>query len=460
MRGGLLRGHAATILVAALASAFGVGLVSITEVIAIASGQLAAEFATARVVLGVVAWVFIAIAVYVAAVVTTNTVATIVAGRVRIIALSRLLGATSGQERSRLARQGLAAGLVGAAIGMLVAWGLVLGFLALGRDGGWLPERDYRFVVWTDVLPVAVVIAATWLAAWVGSRRVLGVTPIEALAAAVPAPVEALGRRTARAAVSWALVGVGAALLVLGVLAGFETPLGVLVSVLGGILSFSGVIAGAVVFVPPLLRLAGFVFGRGAAATIGARNAVRYPERSARAAIGLVIGVTLVTMFSVASATYQEAFARQFEAVDAQTVRQVLDTITAILSGLLGYSAVIAAVGLVNTLTVGVLQRTREFGLLRALGLSRGQLRASIAFEAVALALVSVVFGAVIGTAYGWAGAQAILGTLVGDWVAPVISPWLLALVGGAAVLLALVGSLVPASRAVRIAPVEAIAVE
>src|SRR3546814_12325314 len=68
-------------------------------------------------------------------------------------------------------------------------------------------------------------------------------------------------------------------------------------------------------------------------------------------------------------------------------------------------AAIIAAVGLVNSLTVGVLQRTREFGLVRALGLSRGQLRGTISVEAVQLTLVAVVLGFALGVLYGWVGA-------------------------------------------------------
>src|SRR5690606_17055985 len=122
---------------------------------------------------------------------------------------------------------------------------------------------------------------------------------------------------------------------------------------------------------------------------------------------------------------------------------------------------IIAAVGLVSTLTVGVLQRTREFGLVRALGLSRAQLRRSISVEAIQLAVTAVVLGVVLGIGYGWVGAQAVLGAQQPAGMVPPQVPWWL-LVGVVAIagLLALAGSRIPARRALRIAPVAAIAVE
>ena len=60
----------------------------------------------------------------------------------------------------------------------------------------------------------------------------------------------------------------------------------------------------------------------------------------------------------------------------------VLDSFAAIMMGLVGVSAVIAGVGLVNLLTIGVVQRRRELGLLRALGVSNGQVRRMVLFEA------------------------------------------------------------------------------
>jgi putative ABC transport system permease protein len=83
----------------------------------------------------------------------------------------------------------------------------------------------------------------------------------------------------------------------------------------------------------------------------------------------------------------------EFKAATRSQINQLLG----ILYGLLGLSVVIAALGIVNTLALSVFERTREIGLLRAVGMTRGQLRRTIANEAVLTAL----FGAVLGTALG-----------------------------------------------------------
>ena len=90
----------------------------------------------------------------------------------------------------------------------------------------------------------------------------------------------------------------------------------------------------------------------------------------------------------------------------------ILDALTAIMMGLVGVSALIAGVGLVNLLTIGVVQRRRELGLLRALGVSNGQVRAMVLFEAAHITIAAVVTGLVLGIAYGWAGAQSLLGSV------------------------------------------------
>jgi putative ABC transport system permease protein len=117
---------------------------------------------------------------------------------------------------------------------------------------------------------------------------------------------------------------------------------------------------------------------------------------------------------------------------------------------------------MVNTLSLSVMQRTRELGLLRALGFDRRQLRRMIVVESAALTLAATAMGIVLGFGYGWAGAQALLGGVQGEttFVLPGI-PW--ALFGGllvAAGVLTLVASIAPARRAMRVSPVVALAVE
>ena len=72
-----------------------------------------------------------------------------------------------------------------------------------------------------------------------------------------------------------------------------------------------------------------------------------------------------------------------------------------VIYGLLALAVVIAVIGIVNTLGLSVLERTREIGLLRAVGLSRRRLRLMITLESVAIALLGAVLGMVLGLVIG-----------------------------------------------------------
>ena len=131
-------------------------------------------------------------------------------------------------------------------------------------------------------------------------------------------------------------------------------------------------------------------------------------------------------------------------------------------SVLIGFSGLIAAVGLVNNLSLSVLQRIRELGLLRALGFSVQQLRRMILTESAQLTFTAVALGLVLGAFYGWVGAQSMLGSINGSpgIVLPAV-PWLtvgIVVVAGAA--LTAIASWAPSRRATRVSPVAALAVE
>lgn len=461
-----LREHTASILVALLSSAFGVALLQVTGVLAdtIAANPLTGPSAMVQLSLRVAAWVFIAIAIYVGSIVTANTFATIVAGRARTIALMRLIGSSASQQRRAVAREGLVVGIIGAVAGTAVGTGLALVLERTSVWAGWLPELPHD---WADVglaAPIIAVVLTTWIAAWVGSRRVLDVTPLQAVGGSQPLSHEELRARPGRNAIAFALMVAGAALLVLAIFVGLITPAAVLIGVVGGILSFTGVVLAAHLIMPPALRLVGRMMGRSPAARLAAANAVRYPERASRTTIGVVIGVTLVTMFGVTMASFR----RMLRAASANApevyagTESLLDSITAVFSVLIGVSALIAAVGLVNALSLSVLQRTRELGLLRALGFSRGQVKRMVLAESAQLTVTAVLVGLVLGTFYGWAGAQSLLGANTGmpGIVVPGI-PWsVLGAVVVAAAVLTLVATVTPARRAARVSPITALAVE
>ncbi len=145
-------------------------------------------------------------------------------------------------------------------------------------------------------------------------------------------------------------------------------------------------------------------------------------------------------------------------ATERAALDSVLDTLLLVVTGLLGVAVLIALIGVGNTLALSVVERRQESGLLRALGLTRRQLRGLLAWEAVLVAGVAAVLGVLLGGGYGLVGAASVLGSLSAEGT--VISiPWLqvgaIVVVATAAGLLA---SVLPSRRAARTPPVAAIA--
>ncbi|KZF06040.1 FtsX-like permease family protein, partial [Rhodococcus sp. EPR-147] len=342
--------HGASLLVTSLASFFGVVLIQATAFLVDIFGEMEGAAITA---LYSVALVFIGLALYVAAVVTSNTFATIVAGRTRTIALLRLLGARARDLRRSVAREGFLVGLFGGAVGSVLGVGASHLARAVAVSAGQLPDVEYTSVQPLVILPVVIVVLTTTLASYVGSRKVLDVTPVQATGGAVDTGVEAPRSRRIRTGISIVLIAGGVALLGLGILIGMVNPTGVLVAFLGGVASFTGIMVGAYRILPATLRLVGKLFGRGPAAKLASANAIRYPDRSTRTAVGLLIGVTLVTTFAVAMYSYRAMLVNEF---DEASVDQVLTVTVGIMTGLIGFSAVIAAVGMVNNLLLSILQ--------------------------------------------------------------------------------------------------------
>lgn len=460
------RGMGATVLVAAISTAFGVLLLSATGYIGawLAADPTLRGSDTVTAIIGVLSVLLVGVAVYVASIVTANTFATIIAGRTRTIALLRLIGATARSQRRTVAGQGFAVGVIGAVIG-LVSGTAAAAVLLRWADASLGITSDYAVLQPTLVIPAVVVALTTWAGAWSGSRRVLAVTPLQAISGSTPRSHDDLAGARGRRVGAILLLLFGAALLALGVVVGLVSPLGVVVAFFGGVLSFTGLALAAVLIMPPLLRLTGRLFGRSAAARLAAENALRYPERSSRMAIGVVMGVTLVVMFAVANESVKAVLSASAGGEPPAEMNQFVDTFAAIMMGLVAVSAVIAAVGLVNLLTIGVVQRRRELGLLRALGLTSRQVRRVVLLEAVHVTITSLALGLVLGILYGWIAAQSLLGAVrvPPAWEAPTLVapavPWLPVLVVvGATAVLTVVAAVVPTRLATRVTAVEALA--
>ena len=134
-----------------------------------------------------------------------------------------------------------------------------------------------------------------------------------------------------------------------------------------------------------------------------------------------------------------------------------INTVLGLLYALLGLSLVIATLGVINTLALSVVERTREIGLLRAIGLTRAQLRRVITIESVA----TTVFGALLGITLGLAFGLALQRAIADDGLEVLSIPWttvVVVLVGSAVV--GVVAAVLPAWRATRIDTLRAITTE
>jgi putative ABC transport system permease protein len=145
------------------------------------------------------------------------------------------------------------------------------------------------------------------------------------------------------------------------------------------------------------------------------------------------------------------------QAAFADEQRAPIDQLVLMIFALLGLALVIAVLGIVNTLALSVIERTREVGLLRAIGLSRAQLRLMITLESVVIAVLGALLGVVLGIGFGIAMMYA-----VRDEGLEVISiPWSqLGIFLAASVVVGVLAAVFPARRAGRLDVLLAIATE
>ncbi|PTR41139.1 putative ABC transport system permease protein [Rhodococcus sp. OK611] len=132
-----------------------------------------------------------------------------------------------------------------------------------------------------------------------------------------------------------------------------------------------------------------------------------------------------------------------------------IDTLLAVLYGLLALAIVIAILGIINTLALSVVERRREIGMLRAVGMQRPQVRRTIYLESVLIAVFGAAVGVLLGVAFGWG----FVSTLADEGLDVIAVPWgqVVAMLLGSAVV-GVLAALWPAARAARTKPLEAIA--
>lgn len=134
-----------------------------------------------------------------------------------------------------------------------------------------------------------------------------------------------------------------------------------------------------------------------------------------------------------------------------------IDQFLLILYVLLGLAIVIAVLGIINTLALSILERTRELGLLRAVGLSRRKTRWMITTESIVIS----VFGSLLGMAVGCGLGALVVTALEDEGFSELAFPWArLALFLALAVIVGLLAAIIPAFRASRVNVLRAIAYE
>lgn len=134
-----------------------------------------------------------------------------------------------------------------------------------------------------------------------------------------------------------------------------------------------------------------------------------------------------------------------------------IDGVLAMVYVLLSLAIVIALFGIANTLALSIVERTRELGLLRAVGMTRGQLRAMIRWEAVIIALFGTIGGLAVGTFFGWAVMEALADEGLTAFNVPVTQLLVIAVLAG---FFGVVAALAPARRAARLNVLDAIATD
>ena len=134
-----------------------------------------------------------------------------------------------------------------------------------------------------------------------------------------------------------------------------------------------------------------------------------------------------------------------------------IDAALRLFTGLLAFAVLIAVLGITNTLALSIFERTREIGLLRAIGMGRRQVRRMVRWEAVLIALFGALLGVILGIFLGWAVTRALADEGLGAFSIPftqVAAAFVLAGFGG------VIAAIWPAHKAARLNVLEAISYE
>jgi putative ABC transport system permease protein len=564
---------------------------------------------------------FAVVALLVGSFLIANTFSMLVTQRAREIALLRAIGAAQRQVRRSVLIEAALVGFAASAVGLGIGVGIAKLLIGLLKSSGIDVEIASLVITPGTIINALLIgVGTTVLSAWLPIRRATKISPIAALRDNAVETVARVSKR--RVALGTVPAVAGLAMIVAG---SGSDPSIALAAGGGGLLVFGAVVLSPVLSRPCLALIGKLMPGRGMAAHLASENVRRNPRRSAATASALLIGLTLVTGFTVIAASVQESlvggaqrqirgaeaivqstdsgiddavvasiaatpgvkrvggavfgvfkrngsatfvtgvdtsldglvyldlrdgtkladlgpdevfvyknqykdglrvgdkvemeFARtgmktftvagvydnnssladytisrdayranfvsqtlDWAVVDAESptsavtaakaatqgteaavrtvddfakdLRKQIDTLLKVVIGLLGVALIIALMGIVNTMALSVLERTREIGLLRAVGMSRSQVRSTIRREAIMIALYGVLFGLLLGSVVGWSVART-MSTLGVDRVA--FAPGRLAMYAAIGIIAGIVSAALPARRSARLDVLEAL---
>lgn len=336
--------------------------------------------------------------------VIANSFATMLAARARELALLRAVGARRKQIRATVLIEGTAVGVVGGLIGLAAGTALAWLIVALAIDDAGLPLPSAS----TMLIALGVSLGVTWASVLSASRRATRVPPVAAMGQAQVLEALPLGRN--RIIGGWLLIAVGLGFVAIP----GEDLVNVLAFVVGGLLVFAGLSTLAAGFVPWVARLLGRLAGTGPAARLAVGNLERSRRRVANTAMAVTLGITLFTgsVVILSSATAQ-AEANGYTQDNSGAMYAMAFALT-------GMTVVVGLVGVINTLVLSVQERIRELALLRAVGMTSGEVRRTVTIEGALLGAVGVLLGLVFGLAAG----RILL--LRVDHTMPMVPPWLI----------------------------------
>lgn len=258
---------------------------------------------------------FAFIAMFVAAIVIYNTFAIVIAQRQREMALLRCVGAKRSQVFGSVLAESSVVGLVSSVLGVLAGVGVGMLGAQFGGDLITSTSESLTLVVTpTAVLSgLAVGTVVTVLSALVPALRATRVSPLAALRTS--ATTGGLDKRTGwlRTAAGVAAFAVSALMVALTRM-GEPSPTGLVIVTGAALIAFVGVVVLGPLLVRGIVHLAGLVMRRvGVASRLAVDNSTRNPRRAATAMIALTVGATLITGYSVVSASLETTINNMLE---------------------------------------------------------------------------------------------------------------------------------------------------